>query len=501
MMHRIGRSFLLLLLLLAVAFPLQINAQLPERIEMVAGESRVFKTNYSIEKIAIGDPSILGGVKTSDYELLINAKNPGQSNIFVWGPDEQKAEVQVTVRSREIDAVASEISQVISDIEGVSVRVVGSRVFVEGEVFTHSCLTRIERVIQGLPNVVNLVELSPVMKDIVKAEIEKALAAQGMRNVEVSVTKNTFMLTGHVSSDDESSRAQRIAQAFSPEIVNAIAIRKPAPRPAPAPAPVAAKQKQEAPPPPPRPVLIEMSVNIMEIERNALRDFGIHWNPGGTLGASGVYSGASGQSAGLAGSLAGTLSNLLPKTRRINDTGQGRSLMQQTLITKSGDSAEFFAGSEVPIPVTQQGGTMSVEFKKIGVNLSFRPTIDTYENIISSIRVESSNVTGEGPGGAPIISTSNLNTVLSVKSGNSIALGGLIGQRDMQAFSGSPPGGQASLFQANRAERAGTDTREVVIFVTPRILSDEPVDTIEVQRRVERDFMQQDLEMLRQQAQ
>ncbi|WP_045211607.1 pilus assembly protein N-terminal domain-containing protein [Desulfonatronovibrio magnus] len=486
--------------LLCVFYALSASAQLPERIEMVAGESRVFNTGYNIDRIAIGDPDILGGVKTSDQELLINAKKPGQSNFFIWGTANQQAEIQITVRSREIDAAASEIREVIQDIEGVSVRVVGSRVFVEGEVFTHNCLKRIERVIEGLPNVVNLVELSPVMKDIVKEEIEKALAAQGMRNVEVSVTKNTFMLTGHVSSDDESGRAQRIAQAFSPEIVNALAVRKPTPRPQPV-AASAPKQKEQAPPPPPRPILIEMSVNIMEIERNALRDFGIHWNPGGTLGASGVYSGASGQSPGLAGSLAGTLSNLLPKTRRINETGQGRSLMQQTLITKSGDSADFFAGSEVPIPVTQQGGTMSVEFKKIGVNLSFSPTIDSYDNIISSIRVESSNVTGEGPGGAPIISSNNLNTVLSVQSGNSIALGGLIGQRDLQAFSGSPPGGSASLAQANRAERAGTDTREVVIFVTPRILSDTPVDTVEVQRRVERDFMQQDLETLRQQVQ
>ncbi|HOP48298.1 MAG TPA: pilus assembly protein N-terminal domain-containing protein [Desulfobacteraceae bacterium] len=473
-------------------------AQLPEKLEMVAGESRVFTTGYDIEKIAIGDPDIIGGVKTSDREFLINAKNQGQSNIFIWGQGEKKAEIQITVRSREIDAIASEIREVISDVEGVSVRVVGNRVFVEGEVFTHNSLKRVEKVIEGLPNVVNLVELSPVMKDIVKAEIEKSLASQGMRNIQVQVTKNTFMLTGHVSSQDQSERAQRIAKAYTPDIVNAIEIRKPAPA---KPASGSGGKDKAGPALPPRPVLIEMSLNIMEIERNSLRDFGIHWNPGGNLGASGTYSGASGQSPSLAGSLAGTLSNLLPKTRRINETGQGRSLMQQTLITRNGDSAQFFAGSEMPVPVTQPGGTMSVEFKKVGVTLNFRPTIDPYRNIISYISVESSSITGQGPGGAPIISSTNLNTVLSVASGNSIALGGLIGQKDMDAFSGSPPGGGSSLVQANKAEREGTDTREVVIFVTPRILSTDPADTKELHKKVEEDFKKKDLEALRQQVQ
>lgn len=471
------------------------HARLPERIELAAGESQVLKSDFSIGKIAVGDPDVLGSVKISDRELLINAKDAGQSNIFLWGINEEegrKAEIRVIVRSRELDTVASEIREATKNIEDVNVRVMGNRVFVEGEVFTHNCMRRIETVVQGLPSVVNLVELSPVMKEIVKEEIEKSLRSQGMKNVEVTVAHSNIMLTGHVSAEEESGRAQRIAQAYSPDIVNAIAVRTPRP--------AAAKQAPKGPPPPPRPVLIEMSVNIMEIERNALRDFGVHWNPGGTLGAGGQYSGATGQSPTLSGSIAGTLSNLLPKTRRINETGQGRSLMQQTLITKSGDSAQFFAGSEVPIPVTQQGGTMSVEFKKIGVNLEFRPTIDPYDNIISSIRVDSSSITGDGAGGAPTISTTNLNTVLSVASGSSIALGGMMGQRDVAALSGSPPGGGTALVQANRAEREGADSREVVIFVTPRILTGEAADTAELQRQVEGDFKAQELERLRQQA-
>lgn len=468
-------------------------SQLPDRIIIAAGESRVIKTGFNIEKIAIGDPDICGGVKTDDQEMLINGKKPGHSNIFIWGPADRKVEIQVTVESSEINMTAADLRELTKDIEGVSVRVVGSRIFIEGEVFTHNDMRRIERVIEGIPNVVNLVEFSPVMKDIVKSEIEKALSAQGMRNVKVSVTKNNFMLTGSVGSESESARAQRIAEAYSPDIVNAIAIQKAAPKP------VASTTAAIKPPPPPKAVLIEMSLNILEIEKGALRDFGIHWNPGASMGGAGTYTGGTGQSSSFAGSLTGTISNLMPKMRRINESGRGRSLMQQSLITKSGDSAQFFAGSEIPVPIAQPGGTMSVDYKKVGVTLNFKPEIDYYNNIVSIITVESSSITGAGPGGVPIISNTNLNTVLSVPDGHSIALGGLVGQRELESQSSAPPGGDYALYMANKGEREATDTREVIIFVTPRILSDTPAP-MEIQQKVEDDFKQQELDRLRQQA-
>lgn len=499
MAHLLKRTFFLFICILLFQAGSFVHAQLPERLEIAAGESRVLKTDFIIEKIAIGDPEICGGVKTADREVLINAKKPGQSNIFIWGPNDEKAEIQVIVRSSEINSMADELREVIKDIEGVSLRVVGSRIFIEGEVFTQNSMQRIEKIIDGMPNVVNLVEFSPVMKDIVKSEIEKALAAQNMKNVKVSVTKNNFMLTGTVGSETESQRAQTIAEAYSPTIVNAIAIHKPAPRAAPSAVMQPPSAPAGAPQPPPKSVLIEMSLNILEIEKSALRDFGIHWNPGGTLGASGSYSGASGSSPGLSGSIAGTISNLFPKMRKIQESGRGRTLMQQTLITKSGDSAQFFAGSEIPISIAQPGGTMSVEYKKVGVTLNFQPDIDYYKNIVSIISVESSTITGAGPGGAPVISSTNLNTVLSVPDGHSMALGGLVGQKELEGESASPLGRDAALFQANKGTRAETESREVIIFVTPRILSTE-APPMEVQKKVEEDFKQQELERLRKQA-
>src|SRR5207253_449090 len=60
--------------------------------------------------------------------------------------------------------------------------------------------------------------------------------------------------------------------------------------------------------------------------------------------------------------------------------GLVRRLAEPNLIALSGDTARFLAGGEfpVPIPSTGTGGlvpTISIEFKKFGVELSFTPTV------------------------------------------------------------------------------------------------------------------------------
>ena len=450
-----------------------------EKIDIVEGKSEVLKIDFVIDKVATGDPEVCRAVKTAEKELLINAQKVGRSNIIIWGPENERRELIVNVQRRDLAEYADELKELLHNVEGVKVKTVGRRIVLEGEVFAKADLEKISKMVADMPEVVNLVELSPFMKKIVKEEIEKALRGEGMSNVKVKVGKDKFILSGTVSTEPAVARAEKIASAFNPDIVNAIQVDT-------------GGGYVEA-------VLIEMTLNVMELDKNALKDFGIHWNPGGSLGGTGSYSGSTGSKPSLGGSLTGTISNLFPKMRKIKEHGRGRSLMQQSLVTRSGGQADFFAGSEIPVPVAQEGGTMSVEYKKVGVTLNFSPTIDAHNNVNTPVRIMSSSVTGQGAGGAPIINSTQLNTVVSVKSGSSLALGGLIGQKDLESISGSPAGGGFSLYQANRAERRGTERGEVIIFVTPKILASADEAIKEMEERVEDSFKEQELEKLRKQ--
>ncbi|PIE71403.1 MAG: hypothetical protein CSA22_02530 [Deltaproteobacteria bacterium] len=441
-------------------------------VNVTQGQSKTLSVGFTIAKVATGDPSVCGVLKTADRELLVNAKQAGRTNVIVWGADGSTREYAITVTGSGLTITAGELKSLLSTVEGVSVRLVGSRVLVEGEVFTKKDLERVRRVTQGLSNVINMVELSPLMKTIVKDEIEGVLKDEGFSNLRLKFGKNNFILTGQVGSQAEMERALKLAGAYAADIVNAIEVDD-----------RIVETKAE---------LIEMSLQVMEIETSALKNMGIHWNPGGSLGGSGSYSGQSGSKPSLSGSLTGTISSLFPKMKRIQDTGAGRSLMEQSLITQSGGTADFFAGSEVPIPVAQDGGNMSVEYKKVGVTLEFSPVIDPFGRVTSPIKIEASSVSGEGPGGAPVISTSKLNTIVGLENGESVALAGLVGQKEMRLLSKSPPGGGSALFQANKETLKSADTREVVIFVTPRILSRAGDGVDRIQRRVKEGFKAQD---------
>lgn len=443
-----------------------------DSLEIVVGQSKVVKTDFEIKKIAIGNPDICGVTKLNSTELLVNAKKIGKTNILIWGKKNNKREISININSIDVINQANELRSLMKDIDGVAIEIVGQKVVVKGEVFTGENFTKVNRMLVSMPEVLNLLEISPMVKEILREEIEKAV---GMETVTVKAGKNKFILQGQVASDAAALRAEKVALAYSPDIVNTIVV-------------VSSMAKVE---------LIEMTLNIMAVSKSALKDFGINWNPQGEMGAeSGLQFGSDGVS--FSGGLTGSVSNLLQKVKKIKELGKGRVLKQQSVVTKSGGTANFFAGSEIPIPVAQEGGAMSVEYKKVGLTFNISPTIDVYNNVDTFIHIESSSIAGEGLGGAPILDTHQLDTVINVPSNTSIALGGLIGQRELKTLSQAPESGSgSSLAQSNKGERLIMEQFEVIIFVTPRILTSAKEAIKGLGGRVEDRFKEYERESLR----
>ena len=63
----------------------------------------------------------------------------------------------------------------------------------------------------------------------------------------------------------------------------------------------------------------------------------------------------------------------------LEEKGVVRRLAEPNLIALSGDEAHFLAGGEFPVPVASSNGglgqTVTIEFKKFGVQLKFRPIV------------------------------------------------------------------------------------------------------------------------------
>jgi len=439
-------------------------------IRLLIGQSRVLKLDYEIGKVATGAPEVCDVTRTDMQEMLINARAPGRTNVIVWDHEKLREEYTVIVGLHDASGLAADLKNLLGDIEGIAIRPVGSKVAVEGEVFSKKDLDRVATVLVGMDGVINMVRMSSLLKRILAEEMQKAI---GLKGVKVRSAKESFLLEGVVTSESDLIKAEKIASAYSDNVVSVIGVL------------TKGKGKSGLT------KMIQVTLSVMEIEKEALKGMGFHWNPGSSGQASGG-AGIGSADSSFAGAITGTISNLFPKMRRLNENGQGRRLFQQTVVTKDGAKAHFFVGDEVPIPVAQEGGLMSVEYKKVGLTLNVSPVIDPHGNIDSLVDVESSSIVGEGQGGAPKIRESKIQTAVYVKPKNSITLGGLIGQREARSFGGSSPG--AALITVNKTNRKELRNTQVLIFITPEILR-RPGDAVQgLGKKVKKAFKEYEYE-------
>jgi pilus assembly protein CpaC len=153
-----------------------------------------------------------------------------------------------------------------------------------------------------------------------------------------------------------------------------------------------------------------------------------------------------------------------------------RVLAEPNVTAVSGESGSFLAGGEFPIPVGQEDGKISIEFKPFGVGLAFTPVVLGNGRISLKLSTEVSETTGEGAISAnglviPALQVRRAETTVEVPSGGAMVIAGLIQERTRQALEGVPGAkdmpGLGALFRSRDFVNAES---ELVIIVTPYIV-------------------------------
>ncbi|MBE0413519.1 type II and III secretion system protein family protein [Yoonia sp.] len=157
--------------------------------------------------------------------------------------------------------------------------------------------------------------------------------------------------------------------------------------------------------------------------------------------------------------------------------GAVRTLAEPNLTALSGQSASFLAGGEYPIPVSQENGAITVEFKPFGIELNFIPTVVDSDIINLELQAAVSSVDSTNAftaGGITInaFSRRETKTTVEMRDGESFAIAGLL-QDDFRDLNGQVPWiGDipilGALFRSAEYERRQT---ELVIIVTPHLVS------------------------------
>jgi pilus assembly protein CpaC len=160
----------------------------------------------------------------------------------------------------------------------------------------------------------------------------------------------------------------------------------------------------------------------------------------------------------------------------LKEDGLIKILAEPTLITLSGQSANFLAGGEFPVPVPQGLGTVGIEYKPFGVGLIFTPTVLSKDKIAIDVTPEvseldfSTAVRVEGFV-SPGISTRRASTKIELADGQSFAIAGLLRETVRADITKFPLLGDipilGALFQSKSFQKSET---ELVIIVTPHLV-------------------------------
>lgn len=416
-----------------------------QRVKVVVNKSRTFRVSKAFSTVVSGSPDVVDVKSLSDHLIYIQGKQTGTTNVILF------------------DSTMKQIG--ILDVE--------------------------------------------VTIDVGSLQ-QRIQSGTGTHGIHVSASLGQVILSGTAADAVAAERAMSIATGVVPaggKVVNAMNVAGP------------------------QQVLLE--VRFLEVDRSAGRDLGVNWFAGNARGSNVANSGlgVGGPGGGITGAgrfrsksdgtpledsrgnpvptpaglpLLGTAATLasgaIPYggllTSVLKTSGGGsldvmitaletkgalRRLAEPNLMALSGDAARFLAGGEFPVPIpntTSSGSpTVTIEYKKFGVELAFVPTVLSRGAI--NLRVEPSvseldfaNAVTIAGTQVPALTVRNARTTVELRDGQSFAIAGLLQTRNRQDVSQLPWIGSVpvlgTLFRSASYQHEQTD---LVIIVTPHLVA------------------------------
>jgi pilus assembly protein CpaC len=156
--------------------------------------------------------------------------------------------------------------------------------------------------------------------------------------------------------------------------------------------------------------------------------------------------------------------------------GLATTLAEPSLVTTSGQTANFLAGGQFPLPIAGQNGQITLEYKPFGVSLSFTPVVQSKDRISLTVAPEVSTLNFNNPIRIanityPILDTRKASSVVELGSGDSFMLAGLMQYNTNNGVDKFPGLGDLPVLGALfRSTQFQNNQSELVIIVTPYVV-------------------------------
>ncbi|MDQ3418000.1 MAG: hypothetical protein M3541_04355 [Acidobacteriota bacterium] len=231
---------------------------------------------------------------------------------------------------------------------------------------------------------------------------------------------------------------------------------------------------------------VVIDVELLEVDRTRLREFGLQIASPGSAGISGVAD-VNRPGMTLEGlrnlTAADVLMSGIPGVyyRLLKNDINTRTMANPQLRTSEGIPAQARFGERVPLPVTtfaplagggiNQQPIVSYVYENIGVNIDITPRTHHDDEVSLALKISLSSVSGEGFNGLPTFGNREISTTIRLKDGETNMLAGLIRDDERLIKSGVPGLSDiplvGGLFTNQRRQTQQTD---IILTITPRIV-------------------------------
>jgi type IV pilus assembly protein PilQ len=154
--------------------------------------------------------------------------------------------------------------------------------------------------------------------------------------------------------------------------------------------------------------------------------------------------------------------------------GRGEVISSPRVITADRQKAVIKQGDEIPYQEASASGTTTVSFKEAVLMLEVTPQITPDDRIIMDLVINNDEADFDrAVGGVPPLVTREINTSVLVDNGETVVLGGVFSRERTKNTERVPFFGDLPYVGFLFKQTAETDdNRELLIFVTPKILKD-----------------------------
>ena len=424
-------------------------------------------------RVAVGDGRIAGVVPIGTSQVVVNAKSPGHTTVFIWAGGKRMT-YELTVTEQQLDDLAQMLRSAIGP-SGVQVVSFDHSIVIRGAVSDgaqfqqiNDIVGRFEPIAKGQGAViVNAVTISQNL-----GNLQRAIAnIKGASDIRVDPDgKGNVIVSGNatdaVTAQAILERARGLAGPYlasNGQLIDRIN---------------SLTNSQ-----------IDIKVYVLEVDKTAQSDLGLSLN--GALQVTGQASptivppifpfiespSAPGSGLGFTIQPFYRTITLAPQLHLLMQEGHAKELSSPNLVTSPGAKATFLVGGEIPVVTSTGLGAVNVTYQPYGVQLAVTPDILGNGSIHAVIAptisdLDYANAVIVSGFTIPALKVSQLSTDVVTRPGESILMGGLVRRLEQRTISKIPILSAIPILGKLFTETNYVNQQSDVVFVmTPEVVT------------------------------